>query len=149
MREQLSDNDLSHLDVIYILLLLQGAMGLLSGTAMFLFMAGNPSSWPLALGVPLLLFVVAVGVTRGNRWARRAAITAQAIVMLGFGASFLLGLLPQVDMSFNLMTLLTNVVMPVTLIVLLRRPIATAASLNEPALMAAAVVGDARTTGRS
>lgn len=115
-------NDQSHLEVVYVLLLLQGAMGLLSGTAMLLFMAGSPAAFPLALGAPLLFFILAVGVTRGNRWARRAAIGTELIVVLAFGASFLLGLMAQVDMSFSFMTLLSSVVLPVTVINLLRRP---------------------------
>ena len=56
--------DESPLEVLHVLLLLQAAMGLLSGAAMMLFMGGNPLAIPLSLGVPLLLIVVAAGVVR-------------------------------------------------------------------------------------
>jgi hypothetical protein len=115
--------DESRIDVVYILLLLQGAMGLLSGAAMLIFMGGNPAALPLTIGAPLLLFVVAVGVGRGWRWSRKAALVMQGIVLLAFAVSFLLGLLAQLDVSFNLMTLVTNVAMPVAVIKLLRRAV--------------------------
>lgn len=114
--------DESRLDVVHVLLLLQGAMGLLSGTAMLIFMGGNPIAIPLALGVPVLLFVLAAGVVRRWHWARRTAVIVQAIVLLAFAASFMLGLLAQLDFSINLMTLITNVCLPVAVIRLLRKP---------------------------
>jgi hypothetical protein len=120
--------DESRLEVAHVLLLLQGAMGLLSGTAMLLFMGGNPIALPLALGVPLLLFVLAAGVVRRWRWARKTAVVLQSLILLAFVVSFLLGLLAQLDFSINLMTLITNVALPVALIRLLRRPKAVAAA---------------------
>jgi len=117
-----SVEDESRLDVAHVLLLLQGAMGLLSGGAMLIFMGGNPIALPLALGVPVLLFVLAAGVVRRWRWARRTAVIVQAIMLLAFVVSFLLGLLAQLDFSINLMTLITNVCVPVALIRLLRKP---------------------------
>lgn len=97
-------------------------MGLLSGAAMLIFMGGNPLALPLALGVPLLLFVSAAGVVRRWRWARTCAVILQWIVLLAFVLSLLLGLLAQLDFSLNLMTLITNVALPVTLIRLLPKP---------------------------
>ena len=125
--------DESRLEVAHVLLLLQGAMGLLSGTAMLIFMGGNPIALPLALGVPLLLFVLAAGIVRRWRWARKTAVILQLIILLAFVASFLLGLLAQLDFSINLMTLITNVALPVALIRLLRRPKAAAAAVNTDA----------------
>ncbi|HEY7466116.1 MAG TPA: hypothetical protein VIB47_05430 [Dehalococcoidia bacterium] len=135
MREstlQVQEDD-SRLEVAHVLLLLQGAMGLLSGAAMLLFMGGNPIALPLALGVPLLLFVLAAGVVRRWRWARKTAVILQSIILLAFVVSFLLGLLAQLDFSINLMTLITNVALPVALIRLLRRPKAAAVAVSADA----------------
>ncbi len=122
--------DDSRLEVVHVLLLLQGAMGLLSGAAMLLFMGGNPIAIPLAIGVPLLLFVLAAGVVRRWRWARKAALAVQTIVLLAFAASFLLGLLAQLDFSINVMTLMTNVALPITVIRLLQTSKRAAASAS-------------------
>ena len=122
--------DDSRLEVVHVLLLLQGAMGLLSGAAMLLFMGGNPIAIPLAIGVPLLLFVLAAGVVRRWRWARKAALAVQTIVLLAFAASFLLGLLAQLDFSINVMTLMTNVALPITVIRLLQTSKMAAASAS-------------------
>jgi hypothetical protein len=112
--------DTSLLDVIHVLLLLQGAIGVLGGLAMLLFMGGNPLVLPVTLGTPLLLLVVAAGVVRRLRWAFSVATAIQALTLLGFVVSFLFGLLAIVDFSINLLTLVTNVAMPVALIRLLR-----------------------------
>ena len=108
-------------DVMYVLLLVQGAIGLLSGLAMLLFMHGNPLVWPVALGTPVLLFVLAGGVARNRRRSRRWASIIEWVILIGFMFSVLLSALPQLDFSFNLLTLITNVIVPVTLIKMLRR----------------------------
>jgi hypothetical protein len=113
------------------MLLLQGSIGLLAGLAMLLFMAGDPLALPVTLGTPLLLFVVAAGVMRRWRWAFSVATTIQALTLLGFIASFLLGLLEVVDFSVNLLTLITNVAMPVVLIRLLRSVMPAAKARTE------------------
>jgi hypothetical protein len=115
----MSEDD-SRLDVLYVLLLLQAAMGLLSGGAMLLFMGGSPLALPVAVLVPVAIFAAAAGVVRRRRWALRTALVAQYVTLLGLAASFLLGLLAVLDFSINLMTLLTNVALPLTLIRLLR-----------------------------
>ena len=126
-----SHGDASWLEVLHVLLLMQAAMGLLSGAAMLLFMGGNPLSIPLALGVPLLMLVLAAGVVRGWRWARRVASVVQWLILVGFLISLLLGLLAALDFSISLMTLITNLVMPITLIKLLRLAKAAAASASD------------------
>jgi hypothetical protein len=108
-------------DVIHVLLLVQGATALLGGLGMLLFMQGNPAVWPVAVGLPALLFVLATKTRRNRRWARRTASVIQWLMLTGFAISALLSLLPALDFSVNLMTLLTNLVLPITLIKLLRR----------------------------
>jgi hypothetical protein len=113
--------DASRLDVIHVLLLIQAALGTLSGLAMLVIMGGNPLALPLTLGVPLVLFVVAAAVARRRRWALRLAALCQFIILAGFVISLLLGLLAQLDFSLNLATLLTNVAIPIWLIKLVRQ----------------------------
>ena len=120
--------DEGRLEVVHVLLLLQGAMGLLSGAAMLLFMGGNPMAIPLALGVPMLMFILAAGIVRRWQWARKAVIIIQSIVLFGLSVSVLLGLLPQVDVSLNIMTLITNVCIPIVMIRSLRNPRRTVSS---------------------
>jgi hypothetical protein len=63
---------------------------------------------------------------------------AGAFILLAFILSFLLGLLAQLDFSINLMTLITNVALPVALIRLLRRPKAVEAAVSADAGMSLA-----------
>lgn len=106
--------------VLHVVLLMQASMGLLSGAAMLLFMGGNPLAIPIALGVPLLLFVLAAGVARRRRWARRGAYTIEVLILLGFLVGFLLGLLAAIDFTITVMTLVTNLAVPIVAIGLLR-----------------------------
>jgi hypothetical protein len=116
-----STDDASRLEVVHVLLLLQAAFGVLSGGVMLLFSGGNPLAIPVALGTPLLLIVLAAGVVRRWRWARRTALVVQWLVLLAFALSFLLGLFKEVDFSINLLTLITNVLLPISILRLLRR----------------------------
>ena len=119
--ETVERDDASILEVLHVLLLLQGAIGVLGGLAMLLFMGANPLVMPISLGTPILLFVVAAGMVRRRRWAFKAARVVQILLLVGFALSFLIGLLAAVDFSINLLTIITNVVMPFAMIRLLRR----------------------------
>ncbi|HEY7269367.1 MAG TPA: hypothetical protein VH951_06040 [Dehalococcoidia bacterium] len=132
--------DSTTIDVLHMLLLLQGAMLLLSGLMMFVFSGASPLALPLTIGVPLLLFVLAAGTVRRWRWVRRVTMVVQTLTLLAFALSFLLGLLAALDFSLNLLTLITNVVLPVSVIALARRmprAVAAVAAVEEPARAAA------------
>ena len=132
--------DSSALDVLHVLLLLQGSLLLLSGLMMFVFSGLNPLSIPLTLGVPLLLFVLAAGTVRRWRWVRRATLVVQSLTLIAFALSMLLGLLAALDFSLNLLTILTNVALPVGVITIVRHAPATAVTavaVEEPARAAA------------
>ena len=60
-------------------------------------MGGNPAALPLTLGTPILLFVLAAGVVRGWRWTRKVTLVLEALMLLGFLAGLLLGLLAALD----------------------------------------------------
>lgn len=120
--------DTSSLDMVHVLLLLQGALLLMSGVAMLIFMGGNPLAIPMSLGVPILLFVLAAGVVRRARWARRVTVIVQVMTLLGFVASAMFGLIAALDFSLNLLTLITNIALPIGIISLLQNPALSAAA---------------------
>jgi hypothetical protein len=97
--------------VAHVLLVLQAALILLAGLGELLLM-GNPAYLPLVLGGPSLLLVVASAVGRGRRWGLVAAIVIQAVPLGAYQVSLLLGLLPQLDVTVNLVGLLANVALP-------------------------------------
>jgi hypothetical protein len=107
-------------EVLHLLLLLQGAMLLLSGGAMLLFSGGNPAALPLAAGGPLFVFTLAAGAVRGWRWVRKATLAVECLVLLGLALSLLLSLAPGLTVSLNLMTLVTDVGLPLAIISLAR-----------------------------
>ena len=133
MQAPFSQADEGQNAVLHVLLLMQGSMGLLSGAAMLLFMGGNPLALPIALGMPLLLFVIAAGVARRRRWARRGAFTIQILILLGFIVGFLLGLLAAIDYTVSVMSLVTNVALPIVAIGLLRMQGDAEAAARNPA----------------
>ncbi len=135
-----SRTDEGHTAVLHVLLLMQGSMGLLSGAAMLLFMGGNPLVLPIALGVPLLLFVLAAGVARRRVWARRGALVVEVLILLGFLFGFLLGFLAAIDYTITVMGLVTNAAVPIGVIGLLHvqgDAEAAASNLSEPVEVAA------------
>jgi len=107
-------------EVLHLLLLLQGAMLLLSGGAMLLFSGGNPAALPLAAGGPLFVFTLAAGTVRGWRWVLKATLAVECLVLLGLALSLLLSLAPGLTVSLNLMTLVTDVGLPLVIISLAR-----------------------------
>lgn len=126
--------DQSKLEVVRVLLLLQGAILLLAGLGMFLLMAGNPAVAPIAFGPPLLLFYLAARAGQRGRWALRVVRGVQVFFLLNLAISVLLGLSPVVDFSPNLVTLLTNLALPLSVLHLMSRitPRAAQASATVP-----------------
>jgi hypothetical protein len=104
------------LEVLHLLLLLQGAILLLSGGGMLLFSGGNPSLLPLTVGAPLFVFTLAAGTVRGWRWVREGTLAVECLVLLGLVSGLLLSLAPGLSVSLNLLTLITNVGLPLAII---------------------------------
>lgn len=115
--------------VVVVLLLLQGAIGLVAGLGLLIFTGGNPLAIVSGFGRPVLLFGLAAAAARGTppasgypagrRWTRKATIVVEALSLASFFASAVIGLLGEVDFTINLVTLITNVALPVAVIVLL------------------------------
>jgi len=105
-------------DVVYVLLLLQAAMGLLPVLGLVLIMGGNPVYAVVPSIKPVLLLVLARGVVRGWRRAPGFVIAVESISLAGHGLNLLVGFLPQADVTVNLVTVLSNVALPLVLIAL-------------------------------
>ena len=104
-------------DVVFVLLLVQAAAGLLASVGELVVMGS-----PLYLAAPLLkavaIMVIAGRVARGRRWALVAAVVAQWLGLLGLWFGLALGVLPGLDPTLTMVGLLTEVALPVAVIVL-------------------------------
>lgn len=115
--------------VLVVLLLLQGAAGLL-GSAVAVVLAVALGAWlavlPALLGAlaPLLL---AFGLARGWHWSRSGTVVLELLVMAGYAVSLLLGLLPGADAETGLVPLLANLALPAAVLGLLLTPVQEAA----------------------
>ena len=107
------------LDVVYVLCLFQVAFLLLAAIGETLLM-GNPGYLLLPVIKSVLMLVFAAGAVRRRRWALRALVVLSWLTLVGFVLGLLVGLLPGVDSTVNLVGLLTNVGLPVAIIVLCR-----------------------------
>lgn len=115
-----------------VLLLVQTGAGLLAAVGELLLMAS-----PLYAVLPLLraaaMVVLAVKVVRGRRWAIVAVIAVQWLGLLGQWVGVVLGALRELDPSFTLAGLLTGVALPVAVIILGARLLATRPAVADPA----------------
>ena len=121
-------------DVVYVLCLLEVAFLLLAGVGEVLLMGFNPAYLALPLVKTVLLLVFATGAVSGHRWAMLGLIVLHCVTLAGFGLQFWAGFLPWIDYTLNLVGLLTNVALPVAVIVgcasrLPRRPRPVVAAL--------------------
>jgi len=111
-------------DVVYALVLLEGAFGLLAGLGMVVMMGGKPVYLLMPVAKLTALLIFATNAICGRRWAMIALIVSQAVSLLGFVLDVLVGLLLQVQFTINLVGLLTGVAMPVAVIRLCARLLA-------------------------
>ncbi len=104
-------------DVAYVLLLLQAALGALATLGLLVLMGGNPVYLIAGLGGPLLLAVLAGGVARRRRWALATVIAYELVSVGAYQLNLMVGVLPQVDVTVNLVGLLSQVGLPVAVVV--------------------------------
>ena len=110
--------------VVFVLLLLQGAIGIVAGLGLLIFSGGNPLAILSGFAKPAFLFVLGAGAVRSTRevarrWTRKATMIVEGLSLLSFLANAVIGLLDEVDFTINLVTLITNVALPIAVIVLL------------------------------
>lgn len=113
-------------DVLYVLLLVQAAAGLLASFGELLFMQ-NALYLVLPVLRAALLVLIAAKIVRGRRWAMVAALVMESFALFGMWAGALLGLAPGLSPSFTLAGLVTGVALPIAVIVLAARLLATRA----------------------
>jgi hypothetical protein len=108
-------------EAVFVLLLMQSLFWLIAGISAVPFaIAGEVFMAPLAVATMLLAlftFLVAVGVLWRRRWARGVAIAIEALSL--FGSAVLL----LIPLGFNRgpVSLMVNVLLPVAVILLLRK----------------------------
>ncbi len=105
-------------DVVYVLLLVQAAAGLLAMLGELVFMGGSPLYALAPVTKTLVLLVFAALVVRGRRGALVGVVALQLLALTGFALGAVAGLLPQLDFTPTLTGLLTGVVLPVAVTVL-------------------------------
>jgi hypothetical protein len=104
-------------NVVFVLLLVQVGMSLLATLGELLFMGGNLLYAVAPLLRITLTLVFGAMLLRGRRLALVAIIVLQGLSLIGFGASLVIGLLPQVDFTPTLTGLVTTFLLPVVLII--------------------------------
>ena len=107
-------------EIAAVLLTLQGSLTLVAGLAALPFGIVEPGmriEGALTVLLAALVFVLASGVRRGRRWARRWALGLEGFVVV---ASTLLLLLPIGAMR-GPVPLMANLLLPLSVILLLRR----------------------------
>ncbi len=105
-------------DLVFVLLMLQAAMGLvaLMGTMVFAIAIGAPLmlAGGLVLGLlgPVLAIWLAIGISRLRRWARNGTVLFEALIVIGFVVRVLIGR----ELAFGLMPFASGVVIPLSVI---------------------------------
>jgi hypothetical protein len=107
----------SSADVAHVLLVLQAALGALATLGLLLLMGGNPAYLAVGFGEPALLLVLAGRVARGRRWALVTVVVIETLSLAAFQLNVLLGVLPPVDMTVNLVELVSQVALPLAIVV--------------------------------
>lgn len=105
-------------DVVYVLSLLQVAFLLLAGVGEVLMMGGSPAYLVLPILKATLLLVLAAKVVGGRRWAMIGLVVLESVTLTGFWVQMAAGMLPWLDFTVNLVTLISNLGMPVAVITL-------------------------------
>ena len=105
-------------DVVFVLLLLQAAMGLLATLGLTVIMGVNLVYALVPSIKPILLLVLARRLVRGRRGAVAFIIAIEAVSLAGYALNLLVGFAPQVDVTVNLITVLSNVALPMAILVL-------------------------------
>jgi len=105
-------------DVLFVLALMQASFLLLAGFGEVLMMGGSAAYLVAPVAKLVLLVVLATKVVKGRRWAMVTLMVVQVITLVGFTIENLIGLLPGLDYSVNLVGLATNVALPITMVYL-------------------------------
>ncbi len=108
-------------DIVYVLCLLQAGFVLLAAVGEVLLMGGNGGFLLFPLIKMGVLLWLATKIVSGRRWAMITLIVVQSVTLAGFAVQLLLALVPGIGLTVNLAGLVTNLVLPIGLIVLCAR----------------------------
>jgi hypothetical protein len=129
-------------EVVYVLLLLQAAAGLLASLGELLLM-GTPIYAILPVARAVVLVVLAAKIVRGRLWALITVVVLEWLGLLGGWLGLLLGLLPGLAPSVTLMALVTELALPAAVIMLCARTLAAHPRRRTPPMATAAPVATA------
>lgn len=104
-------------DVAHVLVLLQAGAGLLAMLGEVVMM-GSPIYLIAPVANAALLIILSVLLRRGRIWAAVTLVAVEVATVVGFMLSTVVGLLPGVDFTINLVGLLTGIGIPVAIVVL-------------------------------
>ncbi len=115
-------------EVACVLLLVQASLALLSSSILFILGAAGipvPLTQLGAIGMlvvahPIFLVVLAWGVARGRRWARRAALIFESLVIAGALFNLALNAVPGVQTETAPLAIGTNLLLPAAIVALLK-----------------------------
>jgi hypothetical protein len=105
-------------DIVYVLCVLQAAFVLLAAVGEMILMGANGAFLVFPVAKMWLLFWLGAKIVSGRRWAMITLIVVQSVTLAGFGAQLLAALVPSIGLTVNLAGLVTNLVMPIGVIVL-------------------------------
>jgi hypothetical protein len=114
-----------HRHLLLVLALLQAALGLLAALGQLLFTGANPAYLVAPLGRAALVITAAAAAASGRRWGPVAIVVLEGLSVAGLWISAMVGLLPWVDNTVNLVGLLSNLVLPAAMLYLAARLLAT------------------------
>ncbi|MBB5873956.1 membrane-associated HD superfamily phosphohydrolase [Allocatelliglobosispora scoriae] len=121
-------------DLARLLLLLQAGFVLVAMLGEIALMA-SPIYAVLPIAKAALLLVLARTVAACRRWAMITTMAVQVLGLIGFWIGVLLGLLPQLDRTITLTGLITEVALPVALIVVCARLLSATPRRRKAALV--------------
>lgn len=130
------------LHVVSVLTLMQVAFLVLAGLGEVVLMGGNPAYLLLPVVKAVLLIVFATQALRRRRWALRALVVLAWITLVGFALQGLIALAPAVGFAVNLVGLMTNVGLPIAVILLCRPELRAIKQARRAARAAARVPAD-------
>ncbi len=104
--------------LLYVLVLFEAGMSLLSTLGGTLFMGGDP--WYLGIGLIVAsLYIVAGQVaSRGRRWGLMTILIAECVRLTAFGLSTLIGLTPWVQLTLTGASVLDSLILPAIVAIL-------------------------------
>jgi hypothetical protein len=98
--------------LLYVLVLFEAGMSLLSTLGGTLFMGGDPIYLGVGLAVATLYIVAGQVASRGRRWGLMTILIVECLRLTGFGLSTLIGITPWVQLTLTGASVLDSLILP-------------------------------------